>query len=191
MKGSTPMISRNFFVPGITQICAIALPVFAADRGRRQAQRCGDGRTERHELNAVAAAYGGIRLEGGTQRWRLQSGDPLENTSMTCRGIPCTDNGIIDHRLLWATWIALAGLLAISFGVSAEDGIPRDSVIARAAHDRQRLLLNPMDDAASVATGAWKMKGTYVTTAERDPAETGLDCIDVGGCRSGAGGSER
>ena len=52
--------------------------------------------------------------------------------------------------------------LALASAVGAEDGIPHDSKIARATQGWQRLLLNPLDDTSSVATGAWKMKGTYV-----------------------------
>lgn len=50
--------------------------------------------------------------------------------------------------------------LALASAVGAEDSIPHDSKIARATQGGQRLLLNPLDDTSSVATGAWKMKGT-------------------------------
>ena len=57
--------------------------------------------------------------------------------------------------------------LALASAVGAEDGIPHDSKIARAMQGRQRLLLNPLDDTSSVATGAWKMKKGNELPAEK------------------------
>jgi len=64
--------------------------------------------------------------------------------------------------------------------VSADDEIPPDCRIARATDDWQRLLLNPMDDAASVTIGAWKMQGTYVKTAESVPPKVGWTALTLG-----------
>ena len=75
---------------------------------------------------------------------------------------------------------AFAGLLALASTGRAQDGLPQDSRIRGAALDCQRLLLNPMDDTASVATGAWKMKGTYVAEATDITPKLGATALTLG-----------
>ena len=94
----------------------------------------------------------------------------------------------MDHWILRRTWLAVVGLLALASAVGAEDGIPRDSRLA--VHDRQRLLLNPMDDAASVTAGSWKMNGTYVTTAEDVPAKLGRTALTLGAAEAEQAGAK-
>ena len=96
----------------------------------------------------------------------------------------------LGFRLRRAIWIAFAGSLVLASAVDAETGVPRDSGIARATHDWQRLLLNPMDDAASVATGAWKMKGTYVIAAEQVPPRLGWTSLTLGAAEAEQAGAK-
>ncbi|GAG51280.1 unnamed protein product, partial [marine sediment metagenome] len=59
-------------------------------------------------------------------------------------------------------WLAAVGIQLCACAIGSDDAIPRDSAIAHGPQGWQRLLLNPMEDASSVGTGAWKLKGTYV-----------------------------
>ena len=94
------------------------------------------------------------------------------------------------HRLHRAAWFAFAGLFALASAVAAEEGIPSDSAIARAAQGWQRLLLNPLDDAVSVATGAWRMKGTYVRTADPIPPKLGSTALTLGAAEAEQAGAK-
>ena len=87
-------------------------------------------------------------------------------------------------------WLAAAGAL---FGTSAkgsDDGIPQDSVIARGPEGCQRLLLNPMEDASSVAAGAWRMKGTYVASATNVGPKLGRTALTLGAAEAEQAGSK-
>jgi hypothetical protein len=70
-----------------------------------------------------------------------------------------------------------------------DNGIPPDSAIARAASGWQRLLLNPMEDATSVATGGWKMTGAYAATAQLPP-KLGRAALTLGAAKAEQAGSK-
>ena len=96
----------------------------------------------------------------------------------------------LDRQPRRAMWRAFVGLLALAPAVGADDAIPRDSKIARAENGEQRLLLNPLDEAASVVTGAWRMKRTYVATAERIPVKLGETALMLGAAEAEQAGAK-
>lgn len=72
----------------------------------------------------------------------------------------------------------------------ADDCIPPESKIGRAASSDQRMLLSPLDDASSVATGAWKMKGLYVKPAESVAPRIGWTALMLGAKEAEQGGAK-
>jgi hypothetical protein len=87
----------------------------------------------------------------------------------------------------------LALVLLCFIGLSplnADDSIPPDSKIGGAPPGEQRMLLNPMDDAGSVATGAWKMNGLYVKPAESVAPKIGWTALKMGANEAEQGGAK-
>lgn len=68
--------------------------------------------------------------------------------------------------------------------------MPRESKIARGGDGGQRLLLNPLDDVASVAVGGWKMKRTYVTTAQHITPKLGRTALTLGAAEAEQAGAK-
>ena len=66
----------------------------------------------------------------------------------------------------------------------------RESKIARAANGEQRLLLNPLDDTASVAAGGWKLKRTHVATAEHIVPKLGWTALTLGAAEAEQAGAK-
>jgi len=81
-------------------------------------------------------------------------------------------------------------LLLVAGANGSEDGIPDDSSISRAGAGWQRLLLNPMEDATSVGTGAWKMNGTFAKRAEQVPPKLGHAALTLGAAHAEQPGSK-
>jgi len=92
-------------------------------------------------------------------------------------------------RTCGAGWATLGLLFAVTAS-RADDGVPPDSAIARTAGGCQRLLLNPMEDATSVAAGAWKMSGTYVTPAKQLSPKLGHAALTLGAADAEQTGSK-
>jgi hypothetical protein len=98
----------------------------------------------------------------------------------------------MKDRLMRGTWFwqVAVGVLCTVTASGAEDGIPPDSAIVRTAGGCQRLLLNPMEDATSVAAGAWKMSGTYVTPAKQLSPKLGHTALTLGAADAEQAGSK-
>ena len=109
---------------------------------------------------------------------------------MSLHHLPRVANGTSDFLYQRTIACVFAGLLTLLSAVGAEEAVPSDSVIGRAGHDCQRLLLNPLDDAASVATGAWKMRGTYVTAAGKVPPKLGGTALTLGAAEAQQAGAK-
>ena len=92
-------------------------------------------------------------------------------------------------RRIWI-WQVTVGMLFAVTAYGADSGIPPDSAFAQTAGGCQRLLLNPMEDATSVATGGWKMNGTYVAPDQRRSPKLGHTALTLGAADAEQAGSK-